>query len=678
MTAAEILKQLNPEQAEAVKTIKGPVLVLAGAGTGKTRVITFRIAYMLQEGIDPGHILGLTFTNKAAREMEERLEQLVAPELARRVTLGTFHSFCVRILRKEIKHLGYLPNFTIADDSDQSGLLKQAAAALGYAKENVPLPALRSYIGRMKNKLLLPHEASSIAEGNNDAVMARIYREYQNTLEMQNMLDFDDMLLLVYELFDKYPEVLKKYQKKYQYLLVDEYQDTNDAQFEIIKMLAGKNCNLCVVGDDDQSIYGWRGANVGNILEFPRMFKNTTEVKLEQNYRSTNKILTAANEVIARNSNRFRKNLWSGMGEGGNLLLVNAICAEAESDFIAEFIAQEIEEHPEYSYSDFAVLYRSNHLSRQLEASLRNNSIPYKMVGGQEFFQRKEIKDAVAYLKLLVNPKEDQSLLRILSIPPRGLGKKAVELLKKYQGAAMLPFSELIGHRDFTSELSGKAAKAAGDLHSCMSRYRKSFKEPGELARKAASYLNDVGYLNGLQKIYKDIDDSLKRRENIDEFINAIAQFERGCETPPTLVEYLESYALLQENDKTEDDTDDGNGVTLTTVHAAKGLEYPYVFLVALEKNIFPHERSVHEGSIDEELRLFYVAMTRAKEKLIMSCSCSRMHRGFDRPQIPSEFITYIPEGLVDVCEPEDVIKKLDKASLAAGFAEIFKMLEED
>ncbi|MCP3966009.1 MAG: UvrD-helicase domain-containing protein [Lentisphaerae bacterium] len=678
MIAAEILKQLNPEQAEAVKTINGPVLVLAGAGTGKTRVITFRVAYMLQEGVDPSHILGLTFTNKAAQEMEERLEQLVAPELARKVTLGTFHSFCVRVLRKEIKHLGYMPNFTIADDSDQSGLLKQAAAALGYSKDHVPLSPLRSFIGRMKNKLLLPHEASKYAEGENDAIMARIYREYQNTLEMQNMLDFDDMLLLVYELFDKFPEVLKKYQKKYQYLLVDEYQDTNDAQFEIIKMLAGEQQNLCVVGDDDQSIYGWRGANVGNILEFPQMFRNTCEVKLEQNYRSTNKILTAANEVIAKNANRFSKNLWSGMGDGDNLLLVNTTCAEAESDFIAEFIAQEIEEKPEYSYSDFAILYRSNHLSRQIEASLRNNSIPYKMVGGQEFFQRKEIKDAVAYLKLLVNPKEDQSLLRILSIPPRGLGKKAVEMLKKYQGASMLPFTELLGHSDFISDLSSKAAKAARELHDCMKRYRKSFRVPGDLARKVSAYLSDIGYLNGLQKIYKDIDDSFKRRENIDEFINAIAQYERGCETPPTLGEYLESYALLQENDKTEDDTDDGDGVTLTTVHAAKGLEYPYVFLVALEKNIFPHERSVHEGSTDEELRLFYVALTRAKEKLIMSCSSARMYRGFDRPQIPSEFLTYIPEDLVDVCEPEDIIKTLDKASLAAGFAEIFKMLEED
>ena len=654
----KILRALNPEQREAVETVDGPVLVLAGAGTGKTRVITYRIAYMLAKGIPPESILGLTFTNKAAKEMKERLAALVSPEKAAKVTLGTFHSFCVRVLRKEIRALNYLPNFTIADESDQSGIIKQAAAVLGYVKGDAPVPEISAYISSQKNRLISSQIAKRNADTDYQAQMAHVYDEYQQILCNQNMLDFDDMLFLTYQIFDKYPDILKKYQDIYHYLLVDEYQDTNDAQFTLIKQLCGSRCNLCVVGDDDQSIYGWRGANISNILEFPDMFRGTKKIQLEQNYRSTNKILTAANMVIAGNGKRYAKNLWSKNGEGENLRLVKAMDAEVEAEFIANFIAQEVADN-DFSYADFAILFRSNHLSRLLEQSLRGAQIPYRLVGGQEFFKRKEIKDAVAYLKLLVNPREDQSLLRILNIPPRGLGDKAVDRLKSLKNTVFLPMTEILGNEDYLTGLAPKAAAAARELDSCLKKYRQEFAEPCGLAPRVQEFLSECGYLEGLQKVYKDIEDSLKRRENVYEFINAIAQFEKRATTAVTLEDYLESYALLEENDKVDDKSDDGNSVTLTTVHAAKGLEFPFVFVIAMEKNMFPHERSEMEGSVDEELRLFYVALTRARRNLLITHAATRMYHGVDRNQVPSKFLALLPDDIVDKHHPDELLRSM-------------------
>ena len=678
MTDGEIARELNPEQGDAVKTIKGPVLVLAGAGTGKTRVITFRIAHMIDEGIDPKSILAMTFTNKAAREMKERLGSLIDPDEADKITIGTFHSFCGKVLRKEIKRLHYLPNFGIIDDADQNGLIRQAAAVLGYAKNEVPVPLVKNYISGMKNKLCFPKQAKKLADHdeNHDKLrFARVYVEYQNLLETQNVVDFDDMLLLVYEIFDKFPEVLKKYRNIYQYLLVDEYQDTNDVQFAIIEQLSGEHHNLCVVGDDDQSIYGWRGANISNILDFDKKFPNTKPIKLEQNYRSTSKILKAANVVIGKNSRRHSKKLWSGQGAGENLLLVKTPDAEDEANFIADYIAQVMGDQPERSYDDFAILYRSNHLSQQIELALRQASIPYRMVGGQEFFKRKEIKDAVAYLKVLTNLKDDQSLLRVLNLPPRCLGKKVVDTLKEYKAASFQPFAFLIGEEVCLKNFSSKAAKSARDFCSCLEKYRKVFKQPGDIALKVKNFLSDIGYLDGLQRIYKDTAESLKRRENVYAFISAVAQYEKKSASVISLQDYLESYALMEENDKVEEQTKDSCGVTLTTIHAAKGLEYPYILQMAMETNIFPHQRSVTEGAVDEELRLFYVALTRAKEQLVITYSTSRMDKGVERNQYPSEFLKYLPDDIVDVCTPEDLIKTMNKGEMLKGFEAIQAML---
>jgi superfamily I DNA/RNA helicase len=352
-----------------------------------------------------------------------------------------------------------------------------------------------------------------------------------------------------------------------------------------------------------------------------------------------------------------------GAGGGGNLLLVKTPDAEQEAAFIADYIAQTVDETG-CGYNDFAVLYRSNHLSRQVELALRQASIPYRMVGGQEFFKRKEIKDAVAYLKVLANSKDDQSLLRILNLPPRGLGKSMVDALKKYKAASFQPFSFLISDDTCLKAVSSKAAASARNLAACFERYRKAFKEPGDLAVKVKEFLNDAGYLGGLQKVYKDREESLKRRENVYEFISAIAEFEKKSASPATLQDYLESYALLEENDKVEDQSENSNGVTLTTIHAAKGLEYPCILQVAMETNIFPHQRSIMEGSVEEELRLFYVSMTRAKQQLLISYSSSRLDKGVERNQHPSEFIKYLPEDIVDVCTPEDLIKPMDKDEL--------------
>ncbi|MDD5698222.1 MAG: UvrD-helicase domain-containing protein [Victivallaceae bacterium] len=679
MTDAELAKLLNPQQAEAVKTITGPVLVLAGAGTGKTRVITFRIAYLLDQGINPENILAMTFTNKAAREMKERLGALVDPEQVKKLTLGTFHSFCVKVLRREIGKLHYLPNFGIVDESDRNGLIRQAAAALGFPKNEAPVNQAKDYISRMKNRLCFPRQAKKLADGGESPEQvrfSRVYEEYQNLLEAQNVVDFDDMLLLVHGIFAEFPEVLDKYRQRYRYLLVDEYQDTNDAQLAVIRQLTAEHRNLCVVGDDDQSIYGWRGANVSNILDFSADFPEAKSIKLEQNYRSTAKILAAANAVIGSSGRRYAKQLWSARGTGENLLLVKAADAEREAEFVADYIAGKIADDPACSYNDFAVLYRSNHLSRSLEMAFRRAAIPYRMVGGQEFFDRKEIKDAVAYLKVLVNPPDDQSLLRVLNLPPRGLGGRTVDILKRHRATGFRPFFALLTDEACRREFSPAAAAATAAFGAVFERYREVFAGPGGLAVKVGSFLTDVGYLDGLQKIYKDRAESQKRRENVGEFISAVAAFEKNSATAVKLQDYLESYALLEENDKIAENNSDGRGVTLTTVHAAKGLEYPYVFQVAMEKNVFPHQRAVSENSTDEELRLFYVALTRAGKQLIITYSASRPDKGVERNQFPSEFLRYLPEDLVDVRTPEELIKPLPREEVSKRLAAIRAMLD--
>ena len=678
MHPEEILAGLNPEQRRAASTIEGPVLVLAGAGTGKTRVITYRIAYMLAKGIPPEQILGMTFTNKAAAEMKERLAELCGAEAASKVTLGTFHAFAGRLLRKEIGVFGFLSNFTIADDSDQKSIIKQAAAACGLTRDDAPIPEAAAYISRCKNQMISPEEALAAPERPGDEIFAQIYTKYQNQLLLQNMLDFDDLLFYTHRLLRDYPEVRERCNARYRYLLVDEYQDTNRVQFEMVRLLAGESENLCVVGDDDQSIYGWRGADAGNILKFTDHFPRAREqeIKLEQNYRSTNNILKAANAAIAGGYARKEKNLWSSFGDGELITVAGCDTAEAEADFIVNYIKQFFNEHREYKYSDCAILYRSNYLSRQLEQTFRSCDIPYQLVGGQEFYQRSEVKDAVSYLRIAANPREDQSLLRILGNPPRGLGNKAVEKLKEMRRNGCKSMLEALGTEEFQSNCTGKARAAAQELFGTVQKYRGLFNVPGELAAKTRAYLFETGFLNGLQKMYKDIEDATKRRENVDEFINAIAQFESKQSEPVTLQDYLEKFALLEENDRTDDNSEGGDGVVLSTVHASKGLEFPLVFLVAMERKIFPNERALEEDSLDEELRLFYVALTRAKRHLVITHSRERFRYGKVERSTPSDFLLKLPEELTDCGDDYEFIQQLSTESINEGFAKIFDMLK--
>ena len=673
MEKDQIIAGLNPEQAEAVKTLEGPVLVLAGAGTGKTRVITCRIAYMLSCGIMPENILGLTFTNKAAAEMRERLAGMVDPSQAKKVTLGTFHSFCIRLLRRKITKLGYLSSFTIADESDQQGIFKQACGALGFSSNNFPIGAAFSRICDWKNHLIDPLQAQRESVSDFDSKTARIYEGYQELLEQQNMVDFDDMLLLVYQLFRDFPEILQEYQERYRYLLVDEYQDTNTAQFVIIKMIAGEKPNLCVVGDDDQSIYSWRGAEVSNILDFPQIFEGAKIIKLEQNYRSCSLILEAANAVLeSGGSRRHTKKLWSALGEGKKPQVLALEDSEGEADFVSTAIYRIKDENPQLQFQDFAVLYRSNALSRAFELNFRRSGIPYRVVGGQQFFARREIKDAIAYLMLAINPRADQSLLRIIGTPPRGFGETALAALKKERAGSQFSMLDLLGDEKFLKKVSPAAARGAKSFYEAVKTAGAALEDPEcRLTTVISEYLHNVGYLDGLQKIYKDAKDVEKRLENLDEFLNDAGEFQ--TRNPGSGInEYLEKLRLDESN--AEDREENHDAVTLSSIHASKGLEYNIVFLTALEHEIFPHYRALQENSLDEELRLFYVAITRAKRELYISRAKRRMVRGIFQGTRPSPFLEKLGDSAIQT-EAAEVNKVMDADKAAEMFAKAYEQL---
>ena len=668
-----LLEGLNRRQREAAETIDGALLVLAGAGTGKTRVITYRIAYMLQQGISPLSIVGMTFTNKAAREMKERLSVLVDEDAAQKISLGTFHSFCVKILRREIGLLGYTSSFTIALGHEQEGLIKEAIASSGYVKDlDLTLEYVSGFISKSKNQLYTPAQAAANAENMLQQRAGIVYKRYQQVLFNQNMVDFDDLLILVIQIWKKSPEVLQKYQNRYKYLLVDEYQDTNLIQFTLLKMLIEKTNNICVVGDDDQSIYGWRGAEVKHILEFGDYFPGAKIVKLEQNYRSTNTILHAANTIISENDDRYKKNLWSDKGDGDIINVIKTKDPEEEALFIVDAILDDTYNY-QSPYSNFAILYRSNHLSRVIEKQLREARIPYRLVGGKSFFHRKEIMDAVAYLKLVVNSKDDQSLLRILSTPPRGIGDKSIEALKDIQKNDYVPFVSLLGSKKFAKCVSNKAGTGGKNLSETIIKYQKIFDETHDIAQTAHLYLKEVGFLDGFLKMYKKEKDATKRQENVFELLNAIDEYEKQ-DGEANLLGFLENFALYDDNDKV--DGDEESAVTLMTVHASKGLEFPFIFIMGMEDSLFPHARSIEEGSENEERRLFYVAITRAQQNLIMTYSMERYRFGKLKMQKPSKFLKSLPDDYVDYKAPDTFFKPADNETISEGIDDILRMLD--
>lgn len=643
----DLLSVLNPPQREAVTTLEGPLLILAGAGSGKTRVITYRIAYMLQKGIPQQAILALTFTNKAASEMQERLKTLTQRKLSNLV-VSTFHAFGVMILRKHITLLGYRENFSIYDTSDQMALIKETVRELKLDPESVEVgKALRLF--------------SAIKTGRTswDASNERfkpLYQEYLHHLKAYNAVDFDDLILLPIEIFTRYLEVLEEYRKRFRYILVDEFQDTSMQQYDLLKLLADGSRNVCVVGDDDQSIYSWRGANYRNIERFEQDYPERKEIKLEQNYRSTNTILEAANRVIANNQNRKHKNLWSSVNGGTPIELFYPENEREEGKFIARRI-KSLLFADRITYEDIGILVRTNSLLRDLEEAFLSENIPYRISGGDSFYQRKEIKDILAYLRLMVNPDDDVSFLRIINTPRRGIGRKTLELLgesAKNNGCSLYSIvTLLLQSRD--TPLSGKVREDLASFLTLLENYREKALHPRQLAQTVQALVAELDYWGYLVQEYQKNDQIAKwKYHNLEILIQSIEDWEKDPENlSPGLYSYLNRISLLTRDD-IEEDTEKGK-VNLMTIHAAKGLEFRVVFLAGVEEGILPHARSLeeNEANLAEERRLFYVALTRAKEKIyITSCRNRRILRDVQEMN-PSPFLEEIPKDLL-VLHPEE------------------------
>lgn len=661
------LTRLNPTQRQAVETTEGPVLVLAGAGTGKTRVIVSRIAYLLARGVAADHVLAVTFTNKAAREMRDRVRELVPGDAAGRLTVGTFHSFCCRLLRQHIGRLGYSPRFAIASESYQAGLVRNVMAELGFVGEGCDPGLWLGLIGSAKSSLRAPVEVAGL-DWPHAADVAQVYEHYQRRLKDMDLVDFDDLLMLTHRLWEEHPDVLTQHRERYRYLLIDEYQDTNLVQFRLMSTLAQPRCNLCVVGDDDQSIYGWRGADLGNILEFERHFPGAIVIRLEQNYRSTTTILQAANAVIARNTRRHAKQLWSEKGTGDLVQIVRTADEREEARFVADFILERQlqEQRP---WSDFAVLFRSNHQSRLLEESLRARHIPRILVGTSSFFERKEILDAISLLQVANNPRDDMNLLRVVNVPPRGVGSASLAKLKDAGRLLHRPIHDLLVSDAVLAALPAGVADALRAFHACCAKHRPRL-GTSPLADRVAEFLAEVGYLDGLGRLYKPREDALKRRDNVLEFIQAVREYANRAEGA-SLDGFLESMALQDANDRESREEADAGGVTLSTVHASKGLEFPVVVVVGMERGLFPHLRALEDRTEDEERRLFYVAITRAQQTVVLTFAEQRARQGRPVRQRPSAFLDEIPEQYVRFGTPRDILAPVSAEQAADFFAQM-------
>ena len=642
--SAKLLEGMNERQKEAVQHTQGPLLIMAGAGSGKTRVLTHRMAYILaEEEVHPWNILAITFTNKAAREMKERVSQLVGPQ-AEEMWVSTFHSMCVRILRRDIELLGYQRSFTICDPSEQQTAMKRILKKLDIDSEKYDYRMILNRISQAKNDLEDVEEFNKKYKGYVEQIIGKCYREYQKELAKSMTLDFDDLIMLTVQLFQKYPETLQYYQQKFQYIHVDEYQDTNHAQYRLVTMLAKKFKNICVVGDADQSIYGWRGADMSNILEFEKDYQNAKVVLLEQNYRSTKTILQAANHVIENNVNRKVKKLWTENDEGQLITYYRAQSEQDEGRYVLSQIQSLLRDG--YHYDDFAILYRTNAQSRVMEENLLKSNIPFRLVGGQRFFERLEIKDLLAYLRLIVNPQDDLSFRRIVNSPKRGIG--ATSLAKLSDFAEVYQFSLLEASLQTTlSPLSGKAAKALEKFATTIEELRK-MQEFLSISEFVEQVIEKTGYLTSLEQQHTMEADA--RIENIQEFISVAKQFEQDrleeeSEESP-LLQFLTDLSLVSDVDS---DDGDGRMVTLMTLHAAKGLEFPVVFIIGLEEGIFPSSRSIMEhDDVEEERRLAYVGITRAEQKLFLTNAYSRLLYGRTQTNRPSRFVLEIGEELFD------------------------------
>jgi superfamily I DNA/RNA helicase len=654
---------LNPEQARAAKLVDGRVLILAGAGSGKTRVLTVRMAYLIRKlGISPKSILGLTFTNKAAAEMRQRLTQFVDARTAAQVTLCTFHSFCMQVLRQDIDKLGYTTKFSLYDEQDVQRLINLIARDI--LQHDGELPSLASTlhaIRQAKNKGQMPEEIIGTGSKWHDTFAQDVYRRLQASMRAYNAVDFDHLLWLTVELFERFPAVLDQYQERFSHIMIDEYQDTNPIQYKLASMLASKYNNLCVVGDDDQSIYGWRGADIKNILEF----ENAALIKLEQNYRSTNVILKAANAVIDFNKQRHRKVLWSDKGEGGPIEVFHAPNEMEEAEAVIKRILK-CKDTLNLRWRDFAILYRSNALSRQFELALVKQiwkseehwvqGIPYEVFGGTEFYERREVKDLCAYLRLIVNPLDQEALLRIINQPRRGIGEESLDALTAFNRQEQIPLWKVIEETAQEVQKIGliqnsRALKGIKEFVSIINEAKLRFQQ-GNLTENLKWLIDQIDYKKAIKDEVKSEQMRDFKWENVQEFVSSLKEYEQQPQENSASKISLEGFLsnltlnnkLFQANQNRKDDR-----VNLLTFHSAKGLEFPVCFLVGMEDHIIPHEKSLKETGLEEERRLMYVAITRAKQQLTISMAKQRKRMGKEMASHPSRFLFEIPKELLKI-----------------------------
>ena len=641
-----IYDKLNEPQREAVYHTDGPLLILAGAGSGKTRVLTHRIAYLIGErGVNPWNILAITFTNKAAEEMRQRVDNLVGFG-AESVWVSTFHSACVRILRRFIDRLGYENHFTIYDTDDQKTLIKEVCRKVDVDTKVFKERSLLSAISSAKNEMILPDEFELNAGGDFAKMkIAKVYREYETQMRANNALDFDDLLVKTVQLLQTQPDVLESYQERFRYIMVDEYQDTNTVQFQLVSLLAGKYKNLCVVGDDDQSIYKFRGANIRNILDFEHEFPDAKVIKLEQNYRSTGNILNAANSVIANNRGRKEKSLWTENGEGELIRLRQFDTAFDEADFIGEDIKSAVRQGG--SYNDSAVLYRTNAQSRLLEEKFIAMNIPYKIVGGVNFYARREIKDLLAYLKTIDNGRDDVAVRRIINVPKRGIGLTTINRIQESATERGIGFYEALLAPELIAGVGRSATKL--DSFAALIEYFKTLAEEMNITDLLQEVIEKTGYIESLEN--EDKEEAKTRKENIDELISKAATYEESCQDKDekaTLSGFLEEVALVADIDSLDEDQE---YVVLMTLHSAKGLEFPRVYLAGMEDGLFPGYMSINAGDreeLEEERRLCYVGITRAEQELTLTSARRRMVHGETQYNPMSRFVKEIPRELLD------------------------------
>ncbi|WP_025699226.1 DNA helicase PcrA, partial [Paenibacillus durus] len=637
----DAVTRLNPPQRQAVETTDGPLLIMAGAGSGKTRVLTHRIAWLIaNRKAPPWAILAITFTNKAAREMQDRVSKLVGPE-GRDIWVSTFHSMCVRILRKDIERIGFTSNFSILDSTDQLSVIRACMKELNIDTKKFEPKAVQSMISTAKNELVTPAQYEMKIGDYFEGLVAKIYTMYQKKLKSNNSLDFDDLIMTTIQLFKEVPEVLDFYQRKFKYIHVDEYQDTNRAQYMLCRMLADSHHNICVVGDSDQSIYRWRGADISNILNFEEDYPEAKVILLEQNYRSTSNILNAANGVIALNTGRKPKKLWTDSEEGPKIKVYRADSEHDEGYFVSGEISKNVKKGN--SYQDHAILYRTNAQSRVIEEILIKSDIPYQIVGGIKFYDRKEIKDLLAYLRLLSNPNDDISLTRVINVPKRGLGDTTVAKLTDAaaaRGVSIFRVLETVDDLGF----AGRTRNALVEFYDMILALHRmvEFLSVTELTEKV---LEMSQYKLELQK--ENTIESRSRLENIDEFLSVTMEFEKNNEDK-SLVSFLTDLALIADIDSMNDSDDDrSDAVVLMTMHSAKGLEFPVVFIVGMEEGVFPHSRAFQDNDeLEEERRLAYVGITRAEKQLFLSCARARTLFGRTTANPPSRFLDEIPEEL--------------------------------